>query len=119
METVDIQATLVAYAAAWNELDEYHRQELIEQIWCENGVYEDRQHRVTGRQALREYIHAFQKRYPDLRIELTGEIVMEQDHVSFTWRACDPDGLAWLIRQDRATLTRDGKFQGITGVLSD
>ncbi|MGY2896986.1 hypothetical protein [Deinococcus sp. UYEF24] len=73
MESIDIEAALTAYAAAWNEPDEQDRQALIEQIWCEDGVYEDRQNRVTGCQALREYIHAFQRRYPALRIELTGD----------------------------------------------
>jgi len=115
MEIIDIEAALTAYAAAWNEPDEQRRQELIEQVWCEDGVYEDRQNRVTGCQALREYIHAFRRRYPDLRIELTGEAVVEQDHVSFTWMALDPEGLAWLIREDTATLTRDGKLQRVTG----
>ena len=124
METVDIQAALTAaalttYAAAWNEPDERHRQEMIEQIWCEDGVYQDSRNRVTGRQALREYIHAFQMRYPGLRIELTGEVIKERDHVVFTWRARDPEGLAWLTRQDVATLTRDGKLQSVTGLLGD
>ncbi len=114
METIDIQAALTAYAAAWNEPDEHQRQELIEQIWCEDGVYEDLQHRVVGCHALREYIHAFQARYPGLRIELVSALV-EQEHVSFTWRACDPEGLAWLTRQDVALLTRDGKLQSVIG----
>jgi hypothetical protein len=120
METVDIQAALTVYTAAWNEPDEHHRLQMIEQIWCEDGVYEDLQHRgrVVGCQALREYIHAFQGRYPGLRIELVSTLV-EQEHVSFTWRARDADGLAWLSRQDVAILTEDGKLQSVTGLLSD
>ncbi|WP_424951597.1 nuclear transport factor 2 family protein [Deinococcus sp.] len=119
METVDIQAALTAYAAAWNEPDERRRQELIEHVWCEEGVYQDHRNRVVGCQALREYIHAFKRRYPDLRIELTGEVLVAGEGVSFTWRARDPEGLVWLTRQDTATLTRDGKLQSVSGVLND
>ncbi|MGY2896601.1 hypothetical protein [Deinococcus sp. UYEF24] len=46
-------------------------------------------------------------------------MVVEREQVTFTWRARDPEGLAWLIRQDVATLTRDGKLQSVVGVLSD
>jgi hypothetical protein len=117
METIDIQAALTTYAAVWNERDEQHRQQMIEQIWCADGVYHDFHSRVVGCQALREYIHAFQARYPDLRIELISA-VMEQEHVHFTWRACDPEGLAWLTRQTVALLTRDGKLQSVIGFPS-
>jgi hypothetical protein len=86
------EESVLAYVAAWSEVDEGKRRMLLETGWAENGIYIDPTGEVSGREALVQHIGRLLQQFPGDRILLTSGIDEHHGQIRFTWVRIRPDG---------------------------
>lgn len=113
--TEDAARIVDAYGAAWLERDPAKRLALLETAWADDGVYQDPNADVTGRQALSDHIGGFHKAMPGARIVLTSGADVHHGKLRFTWKMVTAEGATAIEGIDFGVLAGDGRLAGITG----
>ena len=103
------------YIAAWCEPDRARRQQLLERVWAEDGIYTDPTARVAGRTQFVDHIGGFFKQFPQARLEVTSGVDAHHEVIRFTWRMVLADGKVLVEGIDFGELAADGKLQRIVG----
>lgn len=111
----DINEVVGAYVAAWHEKDQSARRRLLETAWSEDGVYQDPNADLSGRDNLFQHIDGFHRRFPGCRFVLPGGIDHHHGRIHFTWRMIGPDGKTMLTGRDFGVLDKAGRIRRITG----
>jgi SnoaL-like protein len=114
MTQINIDATVAAYAAAWNEPDEAARRHLLETAWAATGAYTDPTAHVEGREALVQHITGFLKSSPGARIVATSRTDSHHGALRFSWRLIRADGTT-IDGMDFGQLDGEGRLTRIVG----
>ena len=110
-----------SYIAAWNERDSSRRSELLAKTWIEDGSYIDPHRGGTGYEQLGAMIQTVQDAFPPAyRFRLASRIDEYRDRVRFQWEAGGTkDAPLHFVGTDFAVLSRDGRFQSVTGFVDE
>ena len=111
----EMNELIALYNRAWSEPDYALRQELLEQIWAEDGTYTDPTAHVAGRKALVDHIGAFFEQFPGAHFVVTSGIDTHHQNLRFTWRMVLADDSVFGEGIDFGELSPDGKLQRIVG----
>jgi hypothetical protein len=111
----EVQTTVAAYIAAWNEPDDRIRRDLLEAACADDCDYLDPTQHVSGRAALAEMIGAFQQRHPGHRIILTSRVDHHHGLLRFAWRWLGAHGETVMDGMDFGQLASDGSLSRIVG----
>ena len=65
---VALEELITAYCAAWSEPDPGRREQMLKDVWVEEGTYTDPTAHATGRRELVEHIGKVLARYPGARM---------------------------------------------------
>lgn len=120
--TLDKEAAILRYCAAWDEPDLALRADLLGPIWDEQAVYCDPTVILSGPEALIAHIDAIRAAFPNSRLELTSGIDIHHDVARFGWRRVFDDG---TVRPDSVDFVEFGdgaalrKVVGFFGPLPD
>jgi hypothetical protein len=110
-----LEALITRYCDAWGEPDPEQRQQLLAQVWAEQGTYTDPAVHLSGRQALGDYIGKILRRYPGARIVRTSAVDTHHGLLRFTWRLALLDGQTLTEGIDFGELSGEGKLSRIAG----
>lgn len=116
---IDLDATVDAYLAMWNETDPDRRAETIARAWAADGSYVDPQLEARGHAALSELVAAVHERFPGHRFRRTSGIDAHHGEARFAWELAAPDGAITVAGLDVAALADDGRLQRVTGFFGE
>ena len=103
------------YCNAWSEPDAARRQQLLDEVWADDGTYTDPLSHVAGRAALSSLIDGFLKQYPGSRIVLSSAVDTHHDKVRFTWKWVAGDGSVPTEGMDFGEIGQDNRLRRIVG----
>jgi len=115
MDKNAIIKTVTQYMAAWNEVDDAARRDLLAQCWSEDGVYLDPNVSLAGRDALAAKIGEVLASRPGARLEFMSGIDVHHDMVRFLWRLVRADGTSGDTSIDFGEIGPDGRLVRIVG----
>ena len=110
-----LEQILLAYVAAWNEMDLGKRRMLLETSWAENGIYSDPTAQVSGREALVQHLGRLIEHFADQRVLLTSGVDEHHGLIQFTWARVGSDGKKIRKGIDFGEVGADGRLVRITG----
>ena len=114
----NVNETVVAYLAAWNETDPERRRAQVARTWTEKGRYDDAHRHGEGHAAIDAMIAAAQAMFPGYRLRLASGIETHGHHARFGWSAGGaPETPLFLAGTDFATLAPDGRFESVVGFV--
>ena len=100
----------------WNEKNAARRQDLLVNLWTEDGTYIDPLMQGSGHSQIDGLISAVHQRFPAFRFALIGRPDGYEDQVRFSWQL-GPEGADGPIKgTDFATLD-NGRLKQVTGFL--
>jgi hypothetical protein len=108
--TPEVEAVVLAYVSAWNELDDRRRRELVAQCWSERGVVMGPDTHYAGRDALVDDIMRFHCERPGWRGVLASGIDVHHHMVRFAVAIEDDAGRLVAEGTDIGEIGADGKF---------
>lgn len=111
----EIDDVVHTYVAAWHEVDEQARRELLQMAWSDEGIYQDPKSDIAGREQLMANISEFQQRFPGCTFKLPSGIDHHHGHFHFAWKLLAPDGKTKLTGRDFGTTDKAGRILRITG----
>src|SRR5690348_9982248 len=82
------------YIAAWNEIDESKRRQLVSQTWAEDSRYVDPLMQAQGRNGIDAMIAQVQQQFPGLRFRRITEVDAHNNCVRFGWELGPQSGAA-------------------------
>lgn len=91
------------------------RRALLEDVWAEDGTYQDPTADVAGREALVQHIGGFHQAMPGARIEMTSEVSQHHRRFYFAWRLVTGDGATAIEGVDFGTVDLEGRIAEIVG----
>jgi len=104
------------YIALWNETNATRRQDLLANLWTEDGTYIDPLMQGSGRSQIDALISAVHQRFPGFRFALIGQPDGYGDQVRFSWQL-GPEGSDGPVKgTDFATLD-NGRLKHVIGFL--
>jgi len=106
---------IATYCRAWGEPDSVRREQMLTDVWAEEGTYTDPTAHAAGRRALVEHIGKTLARYPGARIVRTSVLDMHHNMLRFTWRMILADGAPLPEGVDFGELSSEGKLRRIVG----
>lgn len=112
---IDPTTAVTAYMAAWGEVDEAERRELLETGWADDGVYLDPSGRAEGRDALVAHIAGFQRTFADHAMQPASGFDHHDRYIRFAWKMFDPSGKEILEGVDFGEFDDDGRLKRIVG----
>jgi hypothetical protein len=104
------------YIAAWNETDATRREKLLEAAFAEDVRFRDPIQEGDGRAEVGALIEGVQKRFPDFRFALRGEVDGFADKLRFSWEL-GPDGAEAPIEGTDFCTVEGGRLKSVTGFL--
>jgi len=110
-----LEALILRYCEAWGEPDAGRREEVLQQVWAEDGTYTDPSVHLTGRGELVEFIGRVLKRYPGTRIVRSSGVDAHHGMVRFAWRLVSADGQTVIEGVDFGEISGEGKLSRIVG----
>lgn len=110
-----ITAIVDRYCNAWSEADTARRQQLLDDVWADDGTYTDPLSHVAGRPALSSLIEGFLKQYPGARIVLSSAVDVHHDKLRFTWKFVAGDGSVAMEGMDFGEIGPDYRLRRIVG----
>lgn len=111
----EISEVLDAYGKAWLEQDDDKRAALLEYCWVEDGIYQDPNANVKGREALCKHIGNQHANQPGSKVEITSGFNHHHGKIQFNWRFVNSQGEVKINGVDFGTLNEDGKLCQIIG----
>ena len=117
--TTDINATVDAYLAMWNEGDATRRAELIERAWADDARYVDPLLEADGYPGLSAMVDGVHAQFPGHRFERTTGVDVHHDQCRFGWRLVAPDGTVTVAGVDVGAIGADGRLRSITGFFGE
>jgi SnoaL-like domain len=116
--SMDVDALVDRYIAAWNEPDADARRSAVADVWVEDGRYVDPLADVTGHTAISDLIGAVQAQAPGHVFQLLDSPDGHHDFVRFGWALVPESGGEPLaVGRDVARTREDGRFGGVVGFL--
>jgi hypothetical protein len=104
------------YIALWNEANAERRQDLLADLWAEDGTYIDPLMQGSGHSQIDGLISAVHQRFPAFRFALIGQPDGYGANVRFSWQL-GPEGADGPIKgTDFATLD-NGCLKHVVGFL--
>ncbi|HVB62751.1 MAG: nuclear transport factor 2 family protein [Ktedonobacteraceae bacterium] len=110
-----IEEVVLAYAAAWEEIDERKRRALLEMSWAQNGIFTSPIGEAVGREALVRHIEDFHQRFAGHRFIFTSGMDVHHGRLRFTWAMVGPEGSRVSEGMDFGEVDSDGRLLRITG----
>jgi hypothetical protein len=104
-----------AYVAAWHEKDELARRKLLADAWREDGLYQDPNADIHGREKLLQHIGGFHQRFPGCHFELPESIDEHHGQFHFVWKLIGSDGRTLLTGRDFGLTDEVGRIVRIAG----
>jgi hypothetical protein len=115
----NVERTIDAYFAMWNEVDAARRNELIEQTWTSDAHYLDPMLEARGYEELSEMVARVHQQFPGHRFSRTSGIDGHNALIRFGWRLVSEDGEVAAAGLDVGVVADDGRLQRIAGFLGD
>ena len=110
---------MLAYVAAWNELDAAARLKILQGCWVDDAVYVDPNVELKGRTALSERISSVQAGRPGGRIEMMSGVDLHHHVVRFLWRLVHADGSTGDVSIDFGEIDASGRLTKIVGFFGE
>ena len=102
------------YQAAWANISDAERRELLERSVAADCVYADPAGDAEGLEALIAYVGRFQQQFPGARFE-NDALLVHHDQALATWRRLDPNGGPPAPGNSYAQFGSDGRLVRMTG----
>ena len=115
----DVEATVDAYLATWNETDPEARRQLIDGALGADLWYRDPLLEADGRDAYDAMIGAVQTQFPGLVMRRTSPVDAHRDLVRFNWALGAPGEPPVFAGLDVAKTDADGKLHRIIGFAGE
>jgi hypothetical protein len=113
--SIDLDAAIDGYLAAWNATDPSERAAIIERVWTPDARMSDPLVDVTGHAELADVFARFHETYPGCSFRRTGGPDGHHELVRWGWEMVDPDGTVVLDGIDVAVVANDGRLQRVAG----
>lgn len=113
----DINSTVNAYIAGWNEADPERRRALVAEAYADDARYLDPHFSGEGTDGIAAMIAGVQEQFPGHRFELVDGPDAHHDRLRFTWQLEGPDGPV-AVGTDFARVAEDGRLADVTGFLA-
>lgn len=114
----DLDRTIAAYGAAWQELDGEKRRALLQACFEQDGRYVDPTADVRGLENLSTHIGEVLSTSGG-RVEITSRPSVHHDVVHFTWHMINADGAEMVAGHDFIRLGASGKVAHLAGFFGD
>jgi hypothetical protein len=114
MATEAVKTLINGYLAVWNEADSTARQQLLGQVWADEGHYTDPQSDGKGREALNQIITQFHSNLAGSRFALDGQIDHHHNFVRFRWTLTLADGSV-IQGMDFGEIAAENRLSRIVG----
>lgn len=108
-------ASVDAFVAAWNEVDDGARRDLLERSFADDGVFEDQHAAVAGAAALGLHVAQLQRLLPGLRLRRVGDVQLVRDAIRFQWIVAAADGTPLAAGVNFADLAPDTRLRRVVG----
>ena len=115
--TSDLTSTIDGYLQAYSETDDARREELVAQVWAEDGQLLDPPLVGTGRAAISEMAAAVQAHYAGHSFRRTSGIDAHHSFARYEWELVAPGGGTALAGLDVAEIGDDGLLRRVVGFL--
>jgi len=115
----DVQTTVDTWLAAWTEPDERRRQELVRQVWTEDGRLVDPPLVATGHDELVAAGAGLQAQFPGHTFRRTTAIDGHHELCRYGWELVGADGSIALSGTDVAVVAPGGRLQRVAGFFGD
>lgn len=115
--TSDPTAIARSYLAAWNEVDDVRRRELLDQGWAADARYVDPLMHSEGRERVACMIGAARLQFPGHGFALSGIPDGHGAHVRFSWTLAATGGAPVAGGTDVVRLDGDGRIAEVVGFL--
>ena len=113
----DINDTVEAYLAAWNETDPAARRAAVDAMATPDVTYVDPIAVAEGADALDATIAAVQGQFPGFTFRLASGPDAHHDQARFTWELGPAGGEALVVGFDVVLLAPDGRIRAVHGFL--
>jgi hypothetical protein len=113
--TLDLDATIDGYLAAWNTTDPTERAAIVERVWTADARMSDPLVDVTGHAELDAVFARFHDTYPGCSFRRKGGHDGHHELVRWGWEMVDPAGTVVLDGIDIAVVAADGRLQRVAG----
>ncbi|KIC42698.1 hypothetical protein RA27_04915 [Ruegeria sp. ANG-R] len=114
----ELEHTIAAYGAAWQENSAEKRLELLTACFAENGRYVDPTADVMGQEQLNSHIGDVLQS-SNGRVEIISSPASHHDVVHFNWHMVAPDGSIMVAGHDFIRLDEEGKIAHLAGFFGD
>lgn len=113
--SIALEKLIETYCSAWDEPDPARREQMLKDVWAEDGMYTDPTIHTVGRRELAEHIGQVLTRYPGSRIVRTSHLDTHHGMMRFSWKKVLADGKSLPEGIDFCELSSEGKLQRIIG----
>lgn len=117
--TIDVDAAIARYFAAWNEPDPDKRKVLVHKAWAVDARSVDPLADVTGRDAICDMIGAVHQQFPGVSVHRSTDVDHHHDLVRFGWEILDADETVAVAGIDIARVDQDGQVVELLGFFGE
>lgn len=110
-----LEKLIEMYCSAWDEPDPARREQILKDVWAEDGIYTDPTIHTVGRRELVKHIGKVLAHYPGSRIVITSVLDTHHGMVRFAWKKVLADGKSLPEGVDFCELSSEGKLQRVVG----
>ena len=115
---INLDELVNAYLAAWCAVDEAECRHHLEISWSKDGIYQDPDADVRGREALVQHIAGFRQRLPGAKIIAATGVDHHHGKIHYSFKVCDPKGETILDGYDFGEIGPDGRLSHITSFFN-
>ena len=103
------------YCAAWSEPDSVQREQILKNVWAEDGTYTDPRADIAGLKELVALIGRILAGRPGAKVIRTSVVDSHHGLVRFAWRVVQADGTMLPEGIDFAEISSKGQLLRIVG----
>lgn len=113
----DLETTIDTHLAAYGEADAARRDQLISQVWTEDGRLVDPPIDGAGHDGISAMAATVQSHYTAHTFRRTSGVDMHHAFARYEWELVAPDGTVALTGLDVAEVADDGRLRRVVGFL--
>ena len=113
----NVDETIEAYVATWNETDPARRRAGIARAWADRASYRDPVMTSDGHAGVDAMLAGVQAKFPGFVLKRISKVDYHNDAVRFAWSLGPASGPSVVEGVDFCTLAPDGRLASVVGFI--